>query len=74
MTLSDFAALKALPLPEKLNLLDELWQAISSELDQMPVSDEEKQVLERRWSRYLQDPAAALTVEQFKAHVDALRN
>jgi len=37
-----------LPLEERLRLVQDLWDSIASEYDQLPVTDEERRELERR--------------------------
>ncbi|NJL18993.1 MAG: addiction module protein [Bdellovibrionaceae bacterium] len=64
---------QALTVREKLELVDDLWKSVSAELDAMEVTQDEKDLLDGRWSEFLQDPAAALTVDQFKKELNALR-
>jgi putative addiction module component (TIGR02574 family) len=58
---------------EKLQLLDELWQDVAHDLDSLEVSETEKKLLDQRWAGFLRDPAAALSLEQFKERVKVLR-
>jgi putative addiction module component (TIGR02574 family) len=46
---------------------------VAPELDALEVSEAEKTTLDERWSAFLKDPASALTVEQFKERLRALR-
>jgi hypothetical protein len=39
----------------------------------LEVSTEAKGMLDERWAAFLQDPASALTLEQFKERLKALR-
>jgi putative addiction module component (TIGR02574 family) len=73
MTLTDFPEVQALSAREKLRLMDELWRSVAPELDALEVSEAEKTTLDERWSAFLKDPASALTVEQFKERLKALR-
>lgn len=73
MTLTDLPEIKALSAREKLELVDELWKSVAPELDSLQVSDEEKQILDKRWAAFLRNPAAALTPEQFKEQIKAHR-
>ena len=73
MTLTDLPEVRALTAREKLQLVDELWMSVAPELDALAVSEEEKGMLDERWSTFLRDPAAALTLDQFKEKVKALR-
>ena len=73
MRLADLPDVRALSAREKLQLLDELWQDLAHSLDAIEVSETEKELLDQRWDVFLRDPAAALSLEQFKERVKALR-
>jgi putative addiction module component (TIGR02574 family) len=73
MSLSELLQVQSLSIREKLELVDELWKSVSSDLDAMQATQEEKDLLDKRWSDFLQNPASALTVDQFKTELDALR-
>ena len=73
MRLAELPGIRALPAREKLQLLDELWQDVAHDLDSLKVSKTEKELSDQRWAAFLRDPAAALTLEQFKERVKALR-
>jgi len=55
---------------EKLLLVAEAWESLSADETSIPVSEAEKQLLDRRWADYLKNPAAALTQEEFERFVD----
>jgi putative addiction module component (TIGR02574 family) len=73
MKLADLPQVRALSAQEKLQLVDELWQDVARDLEQMDVTAEEKQLLDDRWTTFLRDPSSALGLEQFKQRVKALR-
>ena len=55
---------------EKLLLVAETWDSLGAEAGNIPVSDEERNLLDRRWTAYLANPASALTQEEFDRSVD----
>ena len=73
MTPNDLRKLQALPVSEKLMLVEVLWQSIGESSDEPEVSDVEKKELDSRWARFERDPSRALTLEQFRALVKAER-
>lgn len=73
MNASDLQKLQALPVSEKLLLVDVLWQSIGESMDEPKVSEAEKRELDSRWARFERDPSRALTLEQFRALVKAKR-
>jgi putative addiction module component (TIGR02574 family) len=73
MSLTELPQVQALSVREKLELVDDLWKSVSADLDAMEVTQDEKDQLDGRWSEFLRDPDAALTVDQFKKELNALR-
>ena len=73
MTPNELRKLQALPVSEKLMLVEVLWQSIGESSDELGVSDAEKKELDSRWARFERDPSRALTLEQFRALVKAKR-
>ena len=73
MSLAELPQVQSLSVREKLELVDELWKAVSPDLDAMEVTQEEKEILDGRWAAFLQNPSTALTVDQFKKELNALR-
>lgn len=73
MNSNEIRKLQALPVGEKLMLVEVLWQSIGESTDEPEVSDAEKRELDSRWERFERDPSRALTIEQFDALVKARR-
>lgn len=73
MILADFPQLQALPVGEKLLMVDELWQSIGAACDTIEVSEAEKRELDSRWARFERDPSRALTLDQFDDLLNAKR-
>ena len=73
MVLSEIPQVQSLSIREKLELVDDLWKSVSTDLDAIEVTQEEKDILDERWSNFLQNPASALTIDQFKIKLHALR-
>lgn len=73
MTLTELPQVQALSARDKLALVDEIWASVGSDLESLEVTAEERAMLETRWSAFLSEPSAALTVDEFKDQVSALR-
>ncbi|MDR1145584.1 MAG: addiction module protein [Verrucomicrobiales bacterium] len=73
MTLAELPQVAALSVDEKIQLVNELWDSMADELNNSPVSDEEKQLLDDRWEHYQKHPETALTLEQCIALIDTHR-
>jgi len=73
MTLMELPQVQALSVREKLGLVDEIWESVSSDYDSLEVTQEEKDILDRRWADFLGNPGSALTLGDFKTKINALR-
>jgi putative addiction module component (TIGR02574 family) len=65
--------LEQMSVQEKLQLVDELWLSMASELDSLDMVPEVKHLLDQRWSAFLEDPSVALTLEEFQQRMKAAR-
>ena len=49
----------SLPLSQRLELVDELWDSIYAEADDIPITEELRAEIDRRLARYKADPTTA---------------
>ncbi|WP_166647037.1 addiction module protein [Prosthecobacter fusiformis] len=73
MTLADFPQVRALPVREKLLIVDEIWASMAGAEAELEITDAEKYELNERWARFESDPSRALTLEEFQSRVNAKR-
>lgn len=73
MIRTELPLVQTLSVREKLELVDDLLKSLSSDLDEIEATQEEKDILDGRWAHFLQNPSSALTVDQFKRELNALR-
>jgi len=66
MTMSDIPQLQELSKEEKLQLVEDLWDSIATLPDDLPVSEEEKSILNARLEAHRKSPGSALSLEKFK--------
>lgn len=52
--------LKHLPLAERVQLVEDLWDSIAAELESVPLSDSIRAEMDRRLEEYLKDPSSAV--------------
>jgi len=71
--LAGLPQVKALSVRQKLELVDELWKAVAADLNSLEVTQDEKDLLDQRWAAFHEDPACALTPEQFKQQLSTRR-
>ena len=58
-----------LSLAERILLVEEIWDSITPEVDQLPVTEAQKQDLQRRLAAYEANPKAGSTWEAGKARL-----
>lgn len=58
-----------LPLDEKIALAHDLWESIVADAEQLPLTDEQKQLIDRRIAELDADPSIGLSWEQIKSRV-----
>ena len=56
--------LKHLPLSERLQLMEDLWDSIAEEIESEPLPESLKAEMDRRMEAYLKDPSTSLSLEE----------
>lgn len=70
MNMELLATAKALPLPERIELAEALWDSITQEGYQPPLRPAQAAELDRRLEDHRRDPQAAIPWEQAKAELE----
>ncbi len=68
---SEFAPLFKLGRAERLQLVEDLWDSIAQESDNLPVSDAKVAEVRDRKRRFLQDPESGRSWEEVKKRARA---
>ncbi len=63
-------AAKALPLPERIELAEALWESITGEGHEPPLTPAQADELERRLEEHWRDPKSGIPWEQVKVELD----
>lgn len=63
---ANFAPLFELSVPQKLQLVEDLWDSIAAVPDSVPVPEWQKAELDRREAEHLRNPDAVLSWEEVK--------
>jgi len=67
------AELFKLPIQERLALVEDLWDSIAKDSQDLAISDELRAELRRRAQDYRDDPENVVTWEELDARLDTLR-
>ncbi len=73
MSVPTIPRLESMSALEKLELVDELWKSIGSDLSELELTPEQKELLEGRWAEYLAHPNSAISLTEFEHRLKALR-
>jgi putative addiction module component (TIGR02574 family) len=58
-----------LPIAERILAVEAIWDSIAAENKDYPLSKEEIEVLEERWTEYKKNPSAVKTWEEVKTNI-----
>lgn len=59
----------ALPPEDRLDLVRRLWDSIRDDAALLPLTDQQKEELDRRYDEFLQDPVEGSTWEEVEAFI-----
>jgi putative addiction module component (TIGR02574 family) len=65
----DIPEIFQLSTPEKILLLEDLWESIISDDSEVPVPESHKEQLDRRLERYINSPGELLSLEQLQVRI-----
>ncbi|HDY89300.1 MAG TPA: addiction module protein [bacterium] len=66
----DIPEISQLSTPEKILLLEDLWESIASDDSEVPVPESHKEELDRRLERHNNSPGELLSLEQLQALIE----
>jgi putative addiction module component (TIGR02574 family) len=63
--------LEQLPLSERLQLVEDLWEGIAAELETPPLPESLRAEMDARLAAYLADPSTSLSLEEAQRRMKA---
>ena len=73
MRVNDIPEIAKLSVPERILLLQDLWDSIASDESSVPVPQSHREELDRRLAEYERDPGKLLTLDDLRGRVEARR-
>ena len=70
MRLTDIPEIEQLSIPEKILLLEDLWESIASDESGLTVPQSHKDELDRRLEAYESNPGDLLTLEELRSRIE----
>ena len=65
----DLSAILKLSVSERLRLVQDVWDSIAAESDPLPVTDEERSLIDERMAAYRRAPEKAMTWEAARKRI-----
>ena len=73
MRVDDIPEIAKLSVPERILLLQDLWDSIASDESSVPVPQSHREELDRRLAEYEKDPGRLLTLDDLRGRIEARR-
>lgn len=68
---SRLGELRKLPLSERVQLVEDLWDSIAVDLESAPIPDSIRAEMDERLAAYLADPSRSLSLEEVQRRMKA---
>lgn len=70
MRASDIPEISELNLPEKMLLVEDIWESIAADESNVPVPQSHLDELDKRFQRYSVDPGRLLSLEELQERIE----
>lgn len=60
---------RKLPIPERLQLVEDIWNSIAEDAKVLPLTDAQRAELDRRWAEHERDPSTAIPWDQVRSEL-----
>ncbi len=70
MRVKDLPEVAKLSIPEKILLVEDLWDSISADASSIPVPESHKAELEARFKRYESVPGSLLSLDDLRSRIE----
>ena len=70
MRISELPEIGKLSIPEKILLLEDMWENIASDETSVPVPQSHIEVLEKRMKRYVSAPGNLLSLDELHSRIE----
>lgn len=70
MRVKDLPEISKLSTPEKILLVEDLWDNISADDESIPVPESHKTELDKRYKRFQSEPGTLLSLDDLRSRVD----
>ena len=70
----DMDSIKRLSVAERVRLVQDIWDTLQPTTEELPLTEEQRQLIDRRLEEHRQDPASAVPWEDVKGRIEPRQN
>ena len=63
--------IRRLSVAERVRLVQDIWDTLQPTADELPLTEEQRELLDRRLAEHLADPTSAIPWETVRARLDS---
>ena len=67
----DTDSIKRLSVVERVRLAQDIWDTLQPTAEELPLTEEQRQLVDRRLEEYRRDPSSAIPWEEAKARIES---
>jgi putative addiction module component (TIGR02574 family) len=67
----DMDSIKQLSVAERVRLAQDIWETLQPTAEELPLTEEQRQLVDRRLEEHRRDPDSAIPWEQVKARIES---
>jgi putative addiction module component (TIGR02574 family) len=67
----DMDSIKQLSVAERVRLAQDIWETLQPTAEELPLTEEQRQLVDRRLEEHRRDPHSAIPWEQVKARIES---
>ena len=64
-------AIKRLSVAERVRLVQEIWDTLQPTADELPLTEEQRAIVDRRLQEHRRDPSSAIPWEEVRARIES---
>lgn len=66
----DMEAIRRLSVPDRVRLMNEIWDSLQPSAERLPITDIQREVVRARLEQHRSDPDSALSLTDFEAEFE----
>ena len=67
----DMAAIMRLSVPERVRLVQDIWDTLQPSAEELPLTEAQQRIIDARLEEHRRDPDSAIPWEQVKARIES---